>query len=290
MSKFTPTLLAVLVLTALIAQACLPGASPSDENFVETAIAQTIVAGLTQTASAFMPSSTPTSTFTPEFPTDTPTPSLTPTPIFTSTPLVPQVSVSVNTNCRIGPGRVYDRVGYLLVGEVAELLGRDPTGNYWYIRNPHRGAQFCWLWGEYATLTGNTSVLPVFTPPPTPTPTPSPDFRALYKGKDFCTGTGWWVEVELQNTGTVAFKSISLVVRDTVTDVVLSLESNGFTNNDGCLTSNTRDELGPGITRIVSSRPFSYDPTGNRIRATITLCSERDLKGTCISDVIQFTP
>ncbi len=289
MQKSALTPLSALALLVVLVQACAPATAP-DASFIGTAIAETISVGLTQTDHAFVPSPIPTLTFTPEFPTHTPAPSLTPTPEFTPTPLVPQISVSVNTNCRVGPGRVYDRMGFLLAGEAAEVLGRDPTGNYWYVRITNRGQQFCWLWGEYATLSGNTSVLPVFTPPPTPTPTPSPNFRAIYKGKDFCTGTGWWVEVELENNGTMTFRSISLSVRDTVTDVTLSLSANGFTNNDGCLTSTTRDDMAPGAVRIVSSRPFSYDPVGHSIRATITLCSDRDLKGTCISDVIQFTP
>ena len=97
-------------------------------------------------------SQTPTATFTPLPPTNTPTPTLSPTPIFTFTPLTPQISVSVATNCRAGPGKAYDRVGALLVGEFAQVVGRNPTGNYWYIRNPDSSTGFCWVWGEYATL------------------------------------------------------------------------------------------------------------------------------------------
>ena len=61
----------------------------------------------------------------------------TPTPVFTSTPGIPLISVTVATNCRVGPGKVYDRVGALLVGQVAEVVGRNLNGNYWYIRNPN---------------------------------------------------------------------------------------------------------------------------------------------------------
>ena len=53
-----------------------------------------------------------------------------------------------------------------------ETIGRDLNGNYWYIRNPSSSNGYCWLWGEYATVTGNVGALPVFTPPPTPTPMP----------------------------------------------------------------------------------------------------------------------
>jgi hypothetical protein len=282
MLKSTPILLLVTALL-IVSQACtVPGISTSDSNSMNTAIVQTIVVGLTQTAEAVIPVDIVNS----PMPTFTPTATLSPTPAFTSTPLIPQISVSVPTNCRVGPGKVYDRVGGLFVGEVAEVVGRDPVGNYWYIRNPDQSNGFCWLWGEYATVTGNTSVLPVYTPPPTPTPTPN--FAAFYAGKDTCTG--WWVDIELDNTGGVSFRSISLTLRDTVTDTVLSLYADSFTDLSGCGTSNTKDTLPSGSSRTVSSPAFSYDPTGHKLRATITLCSSAGQSGTCATQVIHFTP
>jgi hypothetical protein len=287
-----PNPIPLLVLALLIASTgCVPtGVSTPDPNLIGTAVVQTFVAASTQTAQVIpntggQGSPTPAQTFTAEPPTLTPTETLTPTPVFTSTPLVPLISVSVATNCRIGPGRQYDRVGALLIGEVAEVYGRDPTGAYWYIRNPDSGPEFCWLWGEYATLVGNIGVLPVYTPPPTPTP--APDFEAIYVGRDTCTG-GWWVEFELENTGGIQFKSISLTVRDTDTNIVLSMYADGFTDRDGCSTSVTRDNLNPGAARIVSSPTFAYDPAGHDIRATITVCSGLGQTGICISKVINF--
>ena len=46
---------------------------------------------------------------------------------------------------------------------MAEVVGRNLNGNYWYIRNPNDSNGYCWLWGEYATVTGNFAALPVFT-------------------------------------------------------------------------------------------------------------------------------
>ena len=298
MLKTIPTLLStgqlrlsVGILFAVLQGCSLPGISMSDPNSVNTAIAQTIVVGLTQTAEAIIPidlanAQTATQTFTPALPTLTPTETLTPTPVFTSTPLIPQISVSEPTNCRVGPGKVYDRVGGLQVGEVAEVVGRDPVGNYWYIRNPDQTNGFCWLWGEFAALTGNISVLPVYTPPPTPTPTPN--FDAFYEGKDTCVG--WWVDIELENTGGISFESISLTVRDTVTDIVVSMFSDNFTDIDGCLNSSTKDALNPGSSRTVSSPAFAYDPSGHQLRATITLCSGNESIGICTTELIKFTP
>jgi hypothetical protein len=291
MPKLNPVLLSVSVLLLASLACALPNIPVTpDQSLMGTAVAQTIVAGLTQMAPSLVPvalvSETPSATLTPEAPTLTPTVTLTPTPVFTPTPLVPQIRVSLATNCRLGPGKVYDRVGALLVGQVADVVGRDPVGNYWYIRNPNSSSGFCWLWGEYATLSGNLSVLPVFTPPPTPTPVP--DFKASFSGLDTCAG--WWVDIRLENTGGINFKSLSLTLRDTVTDEVKSLYTDGFTNKDGCLDSVTRDNLLPGDKRTISSPAFAYDLTGNKLRATISLCSNTAQNGTCVTQVITFTP
>ena len=284
MLKLTSTLMLVgLLMIAL--SGCLPGGGTPDVNSVNTALAGLVASAQTQTAAAF--TVTPIVSSTPTF---TPTATLSPTPIFTFTPAIPQISVSVPTNCRVGPGKVYDRVGALLVGETAQVFGRDPSGRYWFIQNPDSPSSFCWLWGEYATVTGNFVALPIFTPPPTPTftPTPLPDFRVSYSGKDTCLG--WWVEFELKNRSNVVFRSIALTVKDTVTNITLSTDANSFSNMDGCLTSNSNDHMNPGTTHIVSAPAFAYDPTGHKLRATVMLCSEKNLNGICVSEDITFTP
>jgi hypothetical protein len=177
-------------------------------------------------------------------------------------------------------------VGALLVGEVAEVVGRNAAGTYWYIRNPDSSTGFCWLWGEYATLVGNLAALPVYTPPPTPTPTPA--FDVIYSGLETCAG--WWVDFRLENTGGVTFRSVSITLRDVTMNVVLSMTASSFTNTDGCSGSNTRDNLRPGDRRVVSMSPFNYDPTGHDLRATITLCSDPSATGLCVSKVIEFKP
>ncbi len=110
----------------------------------------------------------------------TATPSLSPSPTLTPTPEKLTLGVATDTNCRTGPGSVYDRVGGIQVGETAEVFARDPGNQYFFIRNPDNASGSCWVWGRYATPSGSTAGLPVFTPPPTPTqpptdtPTPTP--------------------------------------------------------------------------------------------------------------------
>jgi len=289
MLKLLSVLVSIVALVIVSSACSSPNVTTPDPNFISTSVVQTLLAIQMQGTQLDIPitgAESATATFTPEPPTLSPTPTLTATPVFTATPLIPQITVSVATNCRMGPGKVYDLVGALLVGETAEVYGRDLTGNYWYVRNPDSSNGFCWLWGEYASLVGNTQTLPVLTPPPTPTPVPA--FEASYDGLDSCVG--WWVEIRLANSGSIDFESISLTVKDTVTNTVLSVDTNIFTNVNGCSGSRTRETLVSGKAMTVSSPPFGYDPTGNKIRATITLCTNNSQKGACITDEITFTP
>jgi len=110
---------------------------------------------------------------TPSAPPETPTPENTAAPDSTPTPSVPTVSVSVNTNCRTGPGTQYDLVGGVNVGQSAVVVGKSTSTGYWIINNLN-GSGTCWLWGQYATVSGNTANLPEYPVPPTPTPSPTP--------------------------------------------------------------------------------------------------------------------
>ncbi len=40
----------------------------------------------------------------------------------------------------------------------------------------------------------------------------------------------------------------------------------------------------------VSAPAFAYDPSGHKLRATITLCSRDEQNGMCITESIKFTP
>ncbi len=98
----------------------------------------------------------------------TETPSLTPTITLTPTPTIPQVTVTSATNCRTGPGVVYDLLYTMQPGQTAELVGKDTPDAYWIIKKPGGGT--CWLWGQYAVTSGDIASLPEWPVPPTPTP------------------------------------------------------------------------------------------------------------------------
>ena len=94
-------------------------------------------------------------------------PSETPTITPTSTPSVPQVSVSSATNCRTGPSTAFDWLYGLDPGKTAEVVGKNTPSGYWIIKYP---GGTCWLWGQYATVSGDTSGLTEYPMPATPTP------------------------------------------------------------------------------------------------------------------------
>ncbi len=102
-------------------------------------------------------------------PTSTPEPTLSPTPAFTATPSRVIITVSANTNCRSGPGVDYDIVGALTIGQQAEVVGKSSTTSYWIIKNPNAAGN-CWLWGEHASIIGDTAGLQEIPVPPTTTP------------------------------------------------------------------------------------------------------------------------
>lgn len=182
MTVLNPKSLPRLIIFIFILTACnFPGlgggptATLNAEQLVQTALAQTAAASAgdpevatsvagtlaamgvvdEQPAATLPPGIIPSDTVPPIVPTDTPS--------------IPIIQVSVNTNCRYGPSVIYDPpVDVFLVGETAQVFGRSPDGNFYYI---DKG---CYVWNNYVIVQGgNINSVPVFTPMPTPTYTPT---------------------------------------------------------------------------------------------------------------------
>jgi hypothetical protein len=83
-----------------------------------------------------------------------------------------RIEVSIDTNCRSGPGPAFPMIGALMVGESSIVRARVLEMDYWIIENPDNPGRECWLWGRHAVLEGETNHLPVATPPWTATPEP----------------------------------------------------------------------------------------------------------------------
>ncbi len=91
------------------------------------------------------------------------TPAAVPVTGGTATPGAVDVSVSAPTNCRTGPSTEYDVVFIASPGLNYPVIGKYTASNYWIIVNPAGGT--CWLWGQYAAVTGNVGSLPEYVPP-----------------------------------------------------------------------------------------------------------------------------
>jgi hypothetical protein len=252
-----------------------------------TAAAQTAFANVVAATLSAMVTNTPEFTFTPSL---TPTPSYTPTPTFTFTPAVPLVSVSVQTNCRSGPGTAYDVLGIVNVGQTAEVVGRSASSDNWIIKLPSNPAITCWLWGFYAAVVGDTSGLPVITPPPTPTPVAS--FNVVYSSTEACAFVTYAIKFLITNTGSVTWESNRVITTDQVTSETEDISWDNFPNfNDiGCALVFADPNLEAGEVGYTSSMAFSANPAGHNITATIRVCSLDGMAGICKEKIITFTP
>lgn len=269
------------------------------EGFVETSIAQTVAASGQQDGGEapadqpdpLAPTNTPDPTATPgasETPEPTATISPTPSATFTPTSDAPLLYISENTNCRTGPGAVYDWLTVLLSGDESALVAKDPTEKYWYIQNPDKPGDYCWLWGRYATPEGDTETLPVYTPPPTPTQ--SLDFKITYQDL-FGPCSDWYLMYRIDNVG--AFKLESW--RTSATDYTggsnpKTIEKNVFQEyNASCTSVSDQDDLTPGEGHFVVMK-FKNDPSGHDIATQIKICTKENLAGECETKIYRHKP
>jgi len=220
----------------------------------------------------------------PLLPTETPSITLSPTPQLV------MVTVSVATNCRTGPGEPYEIVGALSPGIPAEVIGRNASGDTWIIKLPSNPAVTCWLWGYYATVTGDTSGLTIHTPPPTPTP--AIGFTVSYRSSLTCEGT-YCFTFTLVNTGSITWESYRLVMYDSNTSTTTTYQQDVFGDYDCWGTISQWDDLEPGeagVTGNYGTGLFHYNPIGHNMTATFTVCSLEGQAGTCVDKSITFTP
>ena len=142
---------------------------------------------------------------------------------------------------------------------------------------------------------------PTFTASVTPTGTQAPliQFDWSFSGLDDCPSptpptppSSWWINVEVGNTGDVNFESVTFTVRDNNTTLVFSYDSNVFTGSNGCSAPDTFNFLEPGFSYIVSSVALDYDPSNpsHNFDISLTLCTEDDQTGDCITKSMNITP
>lgn len=79
-----------------------------------------------------------------------------------------KVTVNTATNCRKGPGQGFDIVFSLPPGVTAQVVGRNSPANYWVIAVPGSNGETCWLWGQYAEVSGDASTVAEVDAPAAP--------------------------------------------------------------------------------------------------------------------------
>lgn len=294
-------LLAVAAILILGLAACnFPLSGGSDESAVNTAVALNVALtqlAATQTAMVNEPSITQVPPTVELF---TPTPSITLPPTLTPTLAGVWLTVLENTNCRSGPGSIYDWVTLINAGQMTEAVARNPNNDYYYVHNPNSAGGFCWLWSKYSSITGNITTLPVFTPQPTPTPkvtptftTPPADFSIEYLGVENC-GLLYAFKFKIKNTGSVTWQSYKLVIVDTTTTNTFTQEKDTFYGVTGCSTGGAQSDLTTGEESTIANDTgnFNYNPAGigHTYQVTLTVFSNDGRTGTSTSKSLTLTP
>ncbi|MGH2619515.1 MAG: hypothetical protein ACRDHG_02940 [Anaerolineales bacterium] len=171
---------------------------------------------------------------------------------------------------------------------MAEVAARSTVPNYWYIYNPDRPGEFCWLWGEFATLEGDPSALPAHTPQPSPTP--SIDFILYLSGFQPC-GSDTQVAFTIQNNSGTTFMTgqIHIFNLSNSTDIYGPLlDRHPFAPGSTDCPPGHGNQLLPGAAAYIIA-PFGELPTGAAARATIKLCTGDYLGGDCLTKTIDFS-
>ena len=220
--------------------------------------------------------------------TPTPSPTIPPTATETSTPEPAFLSVSAPTNCRTGLGFRYQRSGTMLVDATALVIARSSTPNYWYIENPDRPGEYCWLWGEYASVVGDEEVLPVYTPPPSPTP--SPAFNMSLETFHNCGSTDY-VVLKIHNPTQITYMTAQRTLVDTETGKTLygpALDRHPFAPRPHDCPPGHENEIYPDHVAYIYV-PLKEWESGHGMRATIMICTEDYLGGDCWVQALIFT-
>jgi hypothetical protein len=299
-NKFFTWTLILALLFPLSACSLLSGTQiATDSSLMKTIVAQnvqlTVMSG--ELTSSTVQTSTPSSS-TSEALTST-TATLTPES-FTSTPGELTLTINKNTNCRQGPASYYPLVVTLKAGAKVKVLGRNAHSDYFNVQPFASSGASCWVWSNYATLSGTTSGLSVFTAipgptltdTPTPTPTQAPSFSGKYISLNSC-GTDFSLRFFIKNTSSITWQSIKIKIVDNDTATTVRHISNTFTSYNGCTKEISQKDLAKGEEGYVTSYDpgqFGYDPTGHSLTVTVMLFSEDDQKGISSSQNYHVTP
>ena len=266
-----------LTITGFVLTACnLPVSDPIAQHPSGTAVPTSSTPTSTATIE---PTGTPTSQAT-ETPTVTATETPVPEPSATPTPEAPKAEVVRETNCRVGPAGNYDLVATYQVGQLLEVVAKDLGAGYLFVRNPEKPDEQCYLLAQNIKITGDMAALPKITPQASPTA--APYFNVSFKKFDSCKGQDFALFI-VENVGSVPFRSAYINVTDQRVNKSVEQALNAFDQFVGCVLAKNIAPLNSAGTGYVTSPPFKWAVNRDKLRAVIMLCTEKDLKGVCVT-------
>lgn len=210
-----------------------------------------------------------------------------PEPSATATLEAPKAEVGRESNCRSGPGALYDLVATYQAGQALEVVAKDLGGGYWFVKNPEKPEEQCYLLANNITISGETSALPKFTP--LPSPLAPPFFKVTFKKFDACEGQDFAIFI-VENTGSVPFRSAYIRLKDQKTGNSVEQALNAFDLRAHCVLVKEIAPLNSGASGYVNSPQFSPGMSQKNLRAAIMLCTEKDLKGSCVTQSLDVKP
>lgn len=277
MNKVHFRLLGVLTIAALTLSSCnMPAGDTPAETSTPNATATTDISATQTMQAKLLPTHTVTLTATKK-PTLEPSATLTPAP--------PKAEVVRESNCRIGPGGLYELVVKYPVGQLLDVVAKDLGGGYWFVQNPKKPEEQCYLLAQNIKISGDTEVLPKFTP--LPSPTAAPYFEITFKKFDTCENRNY-VIFDIENLGSFAFRSAYIRVINQKIGESVEQAFNAFDLKAKCVLIKNIAPLDPGESGYVYSPQFTWSGHGEKLRAIIMACTEKNLKGSCVTQTVDI--
>jgi hypothetical protein len=173
----------------------------------------------------------------------------------------------------------------VLVGEVAQVIGRSPEPGYWYVTGATLPTEGCWLWGEFSQVDGEVEPLPVYTA--APSPTPQVGFEVSRKSFEKC-GSTFYVVFAVKNVGGSDLvwlcRGTDFATRDTLYQ---ARERHPFAATVLPVCPPITGMSSPGETRYIHA-PLSRVKSGSTAIGIITLCTADHQGGTCLTEYSYF--
>ena len=214
-------------------------------------------------------------------------PAASPTSAPTAAPAGATAHVDQATYCRKEPSPTSSSIFIAQAGSDLTVVSQTSLKNYVIVQNPNNTAQTCWLWTQYVTINGSLTGLPMVTPPPVTIQ--EVDFVVAFFRIEVCK-SAWMPGFTVINAGTKTLESSRIRIKDDSTKTTRIQPNNYFDLRSGCSVDKNVPNLANGQVGFVFSEPFSYDPSGNELAVTVTLCTEDGLGGTCKTKTFTFTP